>query len=382
MSVITAVPPLDLDVEGITPEEREMLLHIHGGGKLDVLHAVHVCSTKGMSREEWERLREREGYHSIGGSEAAAVVGMSPYESPYMIFVRKRGRELGWKVPPNDAGERARFGSLLEPIIRQEFVREARTMGKRYVVVEYPWLLRHPDYPFMMANIDGLIYDVETGTWGILEIKTADKLLAKEWYPDRIPHHYIIQVFHYMAVLGPAVQWAVVAVLIGGNDLQFRFLPRNDSYIETIVELERRFWEQHILTLTPPEAMGLDKEREMLKEMFPPNPALPPLKLTPELARKVRQLEKARALQLRVKKRVEQLENQIRAALQEHTRGEFAEENLVVEVQEQSRSDIDRERLKDDGLYAKYQKRITFTKLVVNPKPAKGKRNTKEETRQ
>ena len=40
------------------------------------------------SREEWLALRR--GY--IGGSDAAAVVGLSPYVTPYQVWAEKTGK--------------------------------------------------------------------------------------------------------------------------------------------------------------------------------------------------------------------------------------------------------------------------------------------------
>lgn len=49
---------------------------------------IEKISTKNMSREEWLAHRR----NGIGGSDAAAVVGMSEYTSPYMLWCDKTGR--------------------------------------------------------------------------------------------------------------------------------------------------------------------------------------------------------------------------------------------------------------------------------------------------
>lgn len=50
-----------------------------------------LASTKDMARDEWLRLRQR----SIGGSEAAVVLGLNPYKSPFTLYHDKKRLVVG-----------------------------------------------------------------------------------------------------------------------------------------------------------------------------------------------------------------------------------------------------------------------------------------------
>ena len=49
---------------------------------------LQKISTRDMSREAWLELRR----HSIGGSDAAGIVGLSKWASPYSVWAEKTGR--------------------------------------------------------------------------------------------------------------------------------------------------------------------------------------------------------------------------------------------------------------------------------------------------
>lgn len=52
---------------------------------------LDTISTVKMSREEWLEERRK----SIGGSDAAAVIGMSRFASPYTVWMDKTGASSG-----------------------------------------------------------------------------------------------------------------------------------------------------------------------------------------------------------------------------------------------------------------------------------------------
>jgi predicted phage-related endonuclease len=53
---------------------------------------------------------DRTGY--IGGSDIAAILGLSPYKTPLDVYLEKRGL---WE--DGAAGEAARWGTIMEPIL-------------------------------------------------------------------------------------------------------------------------------------------------------------------------------------------------------------------------------------------------------------------------
>lgn len=171
---------------------------------------------------EWLNQRKT----GIGGSDAAAILGLSQYRTPFQVYQEKVG--LIESTPDN---ENMLWGRVLEPVIRQQY---ADRTGR---VVRIPeQMLRHDKHPFMIANVDGVTDDGR-----LLEIKTART--SKEWGEpgsDQIPQAYLIQVQHYLAVT--ALPVADVSVLIGGSDYRQYEIPADDELQEMIIEGEAKFW--------------------------------------------------------------------------------------------------------------------------------------------
>lgn len=191
---------------------------------------------KQLAREQW--LAERRT--GIGGSDAAAAVGLSKWKTRLELFLDKTGRLR------TDETEPMRWGTLLEPIVRQEYVnRTGRT-------VKVPnRILRHPKTHFAIVNVDGIADDCR-----LYEGKTARS--GDEWGEpgtDEVPHEYLLQVQHAMYVTGLRV--ADIAVLIGGSDFRLYVVPADDELQSLLIEMEAEFW-RCVETNTEPEPVGID----------------------------------------------------------------------------------------------------------------------------
>ena len=136
----------------------------------------------------------------IGGSDIAAIMGLSPWRTPYQVYQEKRGEAEGFT-----GNEATDWGIRLEPTIRQWY---SDVTGRP--VFRPEGILRHKQYDYMLANLDGYTEDRR-----VVEIKTAR--YGKGWGEpgtDAIPDYYALQVHHYMTITGYEV--ADVAVSIGG----------------------------------------------------------------------------------------------------------------------------------------------------------------------
>ena len=213
------------------------------------MSAVQVADTRDMSRQEWLDFRRK----GIGGSDAAAILGLSPWASPLDVYLSKTGELPTESDEPSDA---MRFGSILEDIVAQEFSRRTGLKVRRRNA-----MLQHKDYPFMLANLDRRIVG-----GGILECKTANAFTAGDW-ADGVPEHYMCQVQHYLAVTGE--KFAYIAVLIGGQKFEFARIERDEPFISTIIDYERTFWHDNVLAGKAPEIDGSESAGELLKQLFP-----------------------------------------------------------------------------------------------------------------
>jgi len=186
-------------------------------------------------RGEWLEARR----HGIGGSDAPAIVGVSPWRTPLDVYVDKIGEGLELEDNPAMA-----WGRALEPVIRQAY--SDRT-GR---AVRLPGMLAHPKHEWMLGNLDGITDDQR-----VLEIKTART--AQGWGEegsDMIPLPYLIQVQHYMAVTAFPV--ADVAVLIGGSDFRLYEVPADADLQAQLIDAEAEFWKR-VEAREPPEPITL-----------------------------------------------------------------------------------------------------------------------------
>jgi putative phage-type endonuclease len=173
----------------------------------------------------------------IGGSDAAAVLGLSAWKTPLDVYLEK----VGLAQPSEDTAA-TKWGRLLEPAVRQEY--SERT---GFTVTQPRELRRSEKYPFMIAHPDGLVIDPRRGYEG----KTARTDHGwGEPGTDEVPQDYLIQVQHYMVVEVIPV-WDV-AVLIGGQDYRQYEIPADRELQELIIEAEHDLW-QRVQRGEPPD---------------------------------------------------------------------------------------------------------------------------------
>lgn len=118
-------------------------------------------------------------------------------------------------------------------------------------------------HPWMGAHLDRVIVGEDRGP-GVLEIKTAGTWSANrfgEEGSDHVPDEYIAQVQHYLAVTG--YTWARLAVLIGGVDFRIFNIARDEELIRSLIEVERKFWFDHVVADVPPPAQTLGDLRQL-----------------------------------------------------------------------------------------------------------------------
>ncbi|WP_155027737.1 YqaJ viral recombinase family protein [Burkholderia pseudomallei] len=217
--------------------------------------ALRLVETKDMPREDWLEVRKS----GIGGSDAAAAVGLSPYQSQLELWLVKTGRDENLPKPdPEDTTEAVFWGHVLEPIVAAAYTKQTGNRVRRVNAV-----LRHHTIPWMLANVDREVVgnrDVQ-----LLECKTAGEFGARLWR-DGVPEYVTLQVQHQLMVTGK--QAADVAVLLCGQKLDVHRIERDDALIARLVELEAAFW-RYVETDTPPPADGSESADRALRCLYP-----------------------------------------------------------------------------------------------------------------
>jgi len=217
--------------------------------------ALRLVKTNELSRDDWLEVRKT----GIGSSDAAAAVGLNPYQSPLELWLVKTGRDAHLpKVDPNDDSSPMFWGTLLESFVAAAYTKRTGNRVRKLNAV-----LQHAEHPWMLANLDREVM----GTPGvqILECKTTGMNGQKLWR-DGVPEYIQLQVQHQLAVTGK--QAADVAVLVCGNDFRTFRIQRDNQMIASLIELERRFW-HYVESDTPPPADGSDSAATALQALYP-----------------------------------------------------------------------------------------------------------------
>lgn len=199
----------------------------------------HITRTVYDSRKEWLKGRRR-----IGGSGAAAVLGMNPYMTNQEYFYQLTGA-----MAPEDISDKpyVQYGISAEDHLRELFALDHPQYRVHYAENNI-WV--NDRYPFAHASLDGWLED-QDGRYGVLEIKTTSILqsMSKEKWKDRIPDNYYIQVLHYLMVT--EFDFAVLKA-------QLKYEFNNDVFLQTrhyrieradveddisyLIKAEKEFW--------------------------------------------------------------------------------------------------------------------------------------------
>ena len=245
-----------------------------------------------MDKLEW--LKERQC--GIGGSDVGAIAGVNKYKTPFEVYIEKTEPITEVK----EQSESAYFGDIFEDIVAKEFEKrtglKVRRDRKHY---------KHKEYPFMVANIDRRI----AGENAILECKTANQYLLKEWEDEEIPASYLLQVQHYLAVTGAARGY--IAVLIGGQKFIWKEVPRDEELIQMIIELEKDFWNL-VEAKTPPALDGSSAAEKYLKERYKEVEENKSIELGFEYKDKIKTYLEMKKQLKDFEKQIQELENQIK----------------------------------------------------------------------
>jgi len=215
-----------------------------------------ILDKSNMTEADWQAYREKQ--KGIGGSDVATILGLNPYKTAFTLWLEKTGQI----EPPNLSGNQAiEWGNILEPVIREKFAKETG-----FEVFENHWVMQHELHDFMLANIDGEVIDPQfKGERGVLEIKTAGERMKDQW-TDGPPHHYMLQIQHYLAVLD--YSYAYVAVLISGQIFKYFLIERDDYVIHQVIQAENEFMEMVERNIAP-EISGHRADTEYLAGAFP-----------------------------------------------------------------------------------------------------------------
>jgi len=211
-----------------------------------------------MDRASWLTQR-RQG---IGGSDVAAILGVSPWTSPFDVWLDKTGRI---ESQPDETPAQRR-GRLLEDAVARWYAEDsghAVAAGSSCVGPE-PWIL---------GNTDRTVPDLGA----VLECKTARS--ADGWGESGadvtmreahtvVPVSYALQVAWYLEATG--LDRAEVAVLVMTTDDFRRYTLRRDrDFGAALVDRCRAWWTAHVVADLAPPIEGTDTAHAWLLAEHP-----------------------------------------------------------------------------------------------------------------
>lgn len=192
----------------------------------------------------------------IGGSDVAAILGLSPYRTGWDVYERL---VEGHRQEASNPAAAAR-GHALEPTVLRGYTQATGRTVER----PPPFTLWTRD-DWATASVDGLAdrrrrvveakTDRDRSRWG-------EPCTIERWTPEAasvVRRDYYLQVAHYMHVLD--VDWADLAVLVPGEDpfvpeLRVFEVRRDLEVEEVLVEQLRAWWLRHVVGREPPPMDG------------------------------------------------------------------------------------------------------------------------------
>ena len=264
-----------------------------------------LTPTDVLSREEWLAFRRK----GIGGSDAAAVLGISPFRTGVDLYYDK----LGQSVEDDEQNWVAKeMGTVLENLVARIFAKKTGL-----AVCPMPVMFQHAEHPWMLADVDRLV-TMADGKTAILECKTTNYNARDKWEYDGkpiVPQYYEAQGRHYMAVMN--LDRVYYCCLYGNSedDVIIRSIDRDPDYEAELIALEENFWTNHVQAKTPPpyiEDDGALVLESLRRCMGPSRKDAPPMVFTEAQSEVVRHYAELRnqknALSAEVKRMEKELE--------------------------------------------------------------------------
>ena len=202
-----------------------------------------LVDTTDLPRDDWLNYRRR----GIGGSDVAAILGVSPFRTARDIYYDKLGVVA---VEPDESNWVAlEVGNLLEDLVGRIFQKKTG-----YRIFKIKNMFYHPKHQFMLADVDYFV-KLPDGTIALLEIKTTNYNAKDNWWLDGreiVPVYYELQGRHYMAVMD--YDRVFFCCLYGNteDEVIIRDIKRDMAYEEEMIYLERSFWQDNVLVKNPP----------------------------------------------------------------------------------------------------------------------------------
>lgn len=293
-----------------------------------------LVKTTEITHDEWLSYRRT----GLGGSDAAAVVGLSPYRSRIELWADKTGR-----LPDAPDNEAMRTGRDLEDYVAKRFCEAAEKKVRRRNAI-----FQHDEYDFITANVDREIIGENAG----LECKTTSAFARSDFENGEIPLYYYCQCCHYMNVMGYDRMY--LAVLVMGRAFYWFTIEKNEQECAALLNSEIAFWNGCIKPDIRPEPDGSDSAERTLRALYPDwrDNAITMFEQNDTAA----ELAQIQSQKKELEAREKSLKQKLQTALDGNTDGLTIDWHISYKAQ--SRTTVDSKRLKSERpeIYREYSK--------------------------
>lgn len=182
--------------------------------------------------DDWKARRAT----GVGASEAAIMLGVHPWHGeggPAELFAWKTGRSD--RPDRSSMDELAHWGHVLEPVVIAQYATQRYANRRAWPSGDH---LRSTEHPWALATLDGW---TEHPVHGVipLEVKTVNAFITEKW-EDSTPIEYWWQVQHQLLVTGAPC--GSIAALVGGHQLWWEDIPRDEMAIRRLSVKGDEFW--------------------------------------------------------------------------------------------------------------------------------------------
>lgn len=223
---------------------------------------------------EADWLTARNG--GITASEIAVLMGLSPYESPFALYHRKRGDLAAMEDTIS-----LRVGRHFESLVCEMFSEQHQEFE---LIGDGRMLYRHPERPWQMATPDRMVCDVrfdfddavgaveDYEPYAVFEAKTS--ATYDDWGEDgtdEIPVHYRCQVLWQMDVMGLGTAYVACLFLHSRKLRVYEITMDADALadLKLMREEAELFMEKHLRAGREPEVDWRPATGEALKKLHP-----------------------------------------------------------------------------------------------------------------
>ena len=208
----------------------------------------------------------------IGGSEVAAILGISEWSSPYQVWLEKTGRDKS-----NEDNKWMYAGRLLESAVAKYFSEETgyRVIKSSAESKTY----QHPVHTFAVGTPDRTYFGLKGAGKGILECKTTQKHI------DNVPMSWFAQLQWYLGVTDltfGSIAWLERGVDFGHIEYEF-----DKNFWEYALTAVGEFWENHVVKDVPPDPINTDD----ITKMYATHTAGKVVYATPEVVERHKKLK-------------------------------------------------------------------------------------------